>query len=87
MTNNCDLATAVEADGLGSDATGAVNLANAAGQVSARTLHTTLMTLLHSNFAAVATIGQWVDAVRNGTTLEKGNLVESVLNGSAATGE
>ncbi|CAN5536450.1 cysteine hydrolase family protein [soil metagenome] len=91
MTNNCDLATAVEAEGLGfaaevlSDATGAINLANSAGTVSAHTLHTTLMTLLHSNFAAVATTGQWVDAVRNQTGLEKSNLVESALSGRTAT--
>lgn len=90
MTNNCDLATAVEAEGLGfaaevlSDATGAINLANSAGTVSARTLHTTLMTLLHSNFAAVATTGQWVDAVRNQSSLEKSNLVESAINGRTA---
>jgi hypothetical protein len=45
------------------------------------------MTLLHSNFAAVATTGQWVDAVRNGSTLEKGNLVESALNGRSAAAE
>lgn len=91
MTNNCDLATAVEAEGLGfaaevlSDATGAINLANAAGTVSAATLHTALMTLLHSNFAAVATTAQWVDAVRDETSLAKSNLVESALNGRAAT--
>ena len=44
MTNNCDLATAVEAEGLGfaaeilSDATGAIHLANEAGKVSAAEL-------------------------------------------------
>ena len=38
MTNNCDIATAVEAEGLGfaaeilSDATGAIHLANEAGK-------------------------------------------------------
>ena len=43
------------------------------------------MTLLHSNFAAVATTAQWVDAVRDETSLAKSNLVESALNGRAAT--
>ncbi|OUS96802.1 isochorismatase family protein [Rhodococcus sp. NCIMB 12038] len=89
MTNNCDLATAVEAEGLGfsaeilSDATGAINLANEAGQVSAESLHTTLMVLLQSNFAAVATTSQWVAAVESETALPKGNLVTSALEGSA----
>jgi nicotinamidase-related amidase len=90
MTNNCDLATAVEAEGLGfaaeilSDATGAINLANEAGQVSAESLHTTLMVLLQSNFAAVATTAQWSVAVESGSALDKSNVVVSALQGSAA---
>ena len=75
MTNNCDLATAVGAEELGlnaeilSDATGAIHLANEAGQVSADQLHQTLLVLLHSNFAAVATTEAWVAAVREATSL------------------
>ena len=52
MTNNCVLASAVEAEFLGfstevlSDATGAINLANDAGFADAKTVHTTLLTLL-----------------------------------------
>ncbi|WP_342661552.1 hypothetical protein Rruber_05350 (plasmid) [Rhodococcus ruber] len=90
MTNNCDLATAVEAEGLGfateilSDATGAIHLANEAGQVSAQSLHTTLMVLLQSNFAAVTTTTQWIEAVRSGSALPKSNLVESALQGRSA---
>lgn len=90
MANNCDLATAVEAEGLGfaaeilSDATGAIHLANEAGQVSAQSLHTTLMVLLQSNFAAVATTTQWIEAVRTGSALPKSNLVESALQGRSA---
>ena len=67
MTNNCDLATAAAAEPLGiavevlSDASGAIHLANEAGMVSARQLHETLMVLLQSNFAAVATTDEWVD--------------------------
>src|SRR5699024_1894875 len=34
------------------DATGAIHLANAAGSADAETVHTTLMTLLNSNWAA-----------------------------------
>ncbi|MFF0284237.1 isochorismatase family protein [Rhodococcus aetherivorans] len=91
MTNNCDLATAAEAEALGfateilSDATGAIHLANAAGQVSAQSLHTTLMVLLQSNFAAVTTTTQWIEAVQSGSTLPKSNLVESALEGRSAS--
>lgn len=90
MTNNCDLATAVEAEGLGfateilSDATGAIHLANEAGSVSAESLHTTLMVLLQSNFAAVATTGEWTKAVQSYVALPKSNLVESALQGRSA---
>ncbi|ERB49679.1 hypothetical protein N806_00555 [Rhodococcus sp. P27] len=90
MTNNCDLGTAVEAEALGfaaeilSDASGAIHLANEAGQVSAQSLHETLMILLHSNFAAVATTSAWVDAVDSGTSLPKSNLVVSAIQGREA---
>lgn len=90
MTNNCDLATAVEAEGLGFateilfDATGAIHLANEAGSVSAQALHTTLMVLLQSNFAAVATTERWASAVRSGEVLPKSNLIESALQGRSA---
>ena len=91
MTNNCDLASAVEAEGLGfaaeilSDASGAIHLANEAGRVSAEDLHKTLMVLLQSNFAAVGTTAQWTEAVAAGTALPKSNLVASAIEGSAAT--
>ncbi|MGV9670082.1 MULTISPECIES: isochorismatase family protein [unclassified Gordonia (in: high G+C Gram-positive bacteria)] len=88
MTNNCDLATAADAEvrGLGaeilSDATGAVHLANGAGSVSAEQLHTTLMVLFHSNFAAVASTDEWLTALGDGRALDKGNLVESAVAGA-----
>ncbi|MDV6247840.1 isochorismatase family protein [Rhodococcus opacus] len=90
MTNNCDLATAVEAEVLGfateilSDATGAIDLANEAGTISAESMHTALMVLLQSNFAAVSTTVQWIEAVRSGSTLPKSNLVQSALDGRSA---
>jgi nicotinamidase-related amidase len=92
MTNNCDLATAADAEarGLGaevlSDATGAIHLANDAGSVSAADLHRTLMTLLHSNFAAVATTDAWVEAVRSGSDLPKSDLDTSATKGRAEFG-
>lgn len=89
MTNNCDIATAVEAEGLGldaevlSDATGAIHLANEVGQVSAEVLHEVLMVLLHSNFAAVATTEAWARAVRTGEALPKSDLGTSATQGRA----
>jgi len=83
MTNNCVIASAAGAEELGidvevlSDATGAINLENAAGSVDAKTVHTTLMALLDSNFAAVATTASWTQALTDGTALPKDDLVSS----------
>ena len=90
MTNNCDISTAAAAEELGiaveilSDATGAIHLANEQGKVDARQLHETLMTLLHSNFAAVGTTAAWAAAVQNGAALPKSDLGTSAMQGRAA---
>lgn len=90
MTNNCDLATAAAAEPLGitvellSDASGSIHLANELGQVGAQQLHETLMVLLHSNFAAVATTDDWARAVQTGTALPQGDLGSSAVQGRAA---
>lgn len=90
MTNNCDIATAVDAEGLGlaaevlSDASGSPHLANEAGRVSAQQLHETLMVLLHSNFAAVATTESWAAAVDQGHVLPKSDLGSSAAQGREA---
>ena len=92
MTNNCDLATAADAETRGiavevlSDATGAIHLANEAGSASAEQVHTTLMALLHSNFAAVASTDAWVEAVRAGVALPKSDLGTSAVQGREAFG-
>jgi nicotinamidase-related amidase len=89
MTNNCDLATAAAAEPLGfgveilSDASGAVHLANEAGQVDAQQLHEALMVLLHSNFATVATADAWATSVEGGAELPKGDLGSSAVQGRA----
>lgn len=68
MTNNCILASAAEAEALGlstevlSDATGAISISNDAGYADAQAVHTTLMAVLHSNWAAVATTEDGADA-------------------------
>ncbi|MEU4560949.1 cysteine hydrolase family protein [Actinoplanes sp. NPDC023936] len=87
MTNNCVLASAAAAEPLGfavevlSDATGAINLSNEAGSVTAQQVHETLMALLHSNFAAVADTAAWTAAVDAGTALPGSNLVVSATAG------
>jgi len=88
MTNNCVLASAVEAEFLGfatevlSDATGAINLANDAGSADAKTVHTTLLALLHSNWAAVSTTDAWAAALSAGHSLEKSDLGSSAVAGT-----
>ncbi len=88
MTNNCVLASAVEGEGFGfttevlSDATGAINLANDAGFVDAKTVHTTLLTLLSSNYAAVATTDEWVAALDAQAPLAKSDLGSSAVAGA-----
>ncbi len=90
MTNNCDIATAAAAEPLGftvellSDASGAIHLANEAGQASARQVHEALMVLLQSNFAAVATTQEWLKAVETGAVLPQSDLGTSAMQGRAA---
>lgn len=89
MTNNCVLASSVEAEFLGfttevlSDATGAINIANSAGFASAQTVHTTIMALLNSNLATVATTEAWTAALADGQPLEASNLIESATTGAS----
>lgn len=88
MTNNCVLASAAEAETHGlaaevlSDATGAINIANEAGFADAKTVHTTLLALLNSNFAAVADTATWSDAVAAGRPLPKSDLATSAVAGA-----
>jgi hypothetical protein len=64
-----------------SDATGAIPLSNHTGSASAEQVHETVMTLLSSNWAAVATTDAWIDAVRAGADLPRSNLAESAMAG------
>lgn len=89
MTNNCILGTAVTAEPLGitvevlSDATGAIHIANAAGSVSAKQVHETLMAVLNSNLARVATTDAWADTVPTGEELPGSDLGSSAMTGRA----
>ncbi|MEU4644296.1 isochorismatase family protein [Micromonospora sp. NPDC023814] len=88
MTNNCVLASAAEAETHGlaaevlSDATGAINIANEAGFADAKTVHTTLLALLNSNFAAVAGTATWSGAVAASRPLPKSDLGASAVTGA-----
>lgn len=90
MTNNCVVGTAAGAEPLGfavevlSDATGAIHLANEAGSVPAQQVHETLLTLLHSNWAAVADTDAWIGALATGKPLPKSDLGTSAMQGAAA---
>lgn len=90
MTNNCVIASAAAAEPLGfdvevlSDATGAIDLTNDAGTAPARQIHETLMTLLHSNWAAVTDTETWTAAVRTGAPLPKSDLITSAAQGRNA---
>ncbi|MGW9550113.1 cysteine hydrolase family protein [Citricoccus zhacaiensis] len=92
MTNNCVIGSAAGAEPLGfsvevlSDATGAIDLANEAGTASAKQVHKTIMALLHSNWAAVATAVDWIDAVSSGRALSTSNLVVSAQQGRQDSG-
>ena len=86
MANNCILASAAWGETIGglttevlSDAVGAINLRNCAGRADARTVHTALMALLHSNWAAVATTDDWCRALARDEPLPRSNLVASAM--------
>jgi nicotinamidase-related amidase len=88
MTNNCIIASAAQAETIGiaaevlSDATGAISISNDAGHVGAETVHTTLMALMNSNFAAVESTITWITALAEGETLQKDNLPTSAMSGA-----
>ncbi len=90
MTNNCVLGSAAAAEPLGfavevlRDASGAIHLSNEAGTVSAQQLHETLMTLLHSNFAATTTTDAWRAALKSGESVSTSDLGTSAVQGLAA---
>jgi hypothetical protein len=42
------------------------------------------MVLLQSNFAAVSTTAQWIEALTSDSALPKNNLVQSAIDGRSA---
>lgn len=87
MTNNCVIGSAAAAEPLGftvevlSDATGAIDIVNSAGSAPAKQVHETIMALLNSNWAAVATTDTWGGAVKFEAALTGDNLIESAARG------
>lgn len=90
MTHNCNASTVFEAFHAGysvevlSDATGALAYANDAGSASAEEIHRVFSVVFHSNFAAVASTAQWLDAVATGQALHKDNVLASNQRARAA---
>src|SRR5699024_3857532 len=79
MTNNWVIASAVKGEGLA--------FTTEAGSVDAKTVHTTMMTLLNSNFAAVWTTAAWSAALSETQKLDRSDLGSSAVAGAqAATG-
>lgn len=89
MTHNCNASTIYQASHEGytvevlSDATGALPYANEAGYASAEEIHRAFNVVFQSNFAAVCTTADWVDAVKNQAVIEKSNVLTSHLAGRA----
>ncbi|WP_313517996.1 cysteine hydrolase family protein [Pseudomonas sp.] len=80
MTHNCDLSTALEAHHLGwnvellHDASGSLPYRNASGSATAEEIHRVMTVVLHSNFAAVVSTGEWLAAVAGGEPLQPDNV-------------
>lgn len=87
MTHNCDASTVFEAKHRGltveflADASGALAYANTAGRVTAEEVHRVFSVVFHSNFAAVASTAQWIDAVRDKVALPIDNVLASNRRG------
>lgn len=90
MTNNCVIGSSAAAEPLGftvevlSDATGAIDIVNSAGSAPGQQVHETIMALLNSNWAAVATTSDWSEAVKSENALTGDNLIESATRGRDA---
>lgn len=80
MTQNCDESTARDAYHRGqrveflSDATGTVALRNSAGSRSAQEVHEGVLVVMQSNFAAVVSTADWIEAVKAEKPLDKPNI-------------
>jgi len=80
MTHNCNASTIFEAAHRGlkveflADAAGALPYQNAAGRASAEEIHRVFSTVIHSNFAAVISTEEWIDALQDGRDIGHDNV-------------
>lgn len=87
MTHNCVAATIFEGMHRGlameylHDASGALPYANAAGRASAEEIHRVFSVVFHSNFAAVTSTADWIQAVKAQQPLRRDNPVLSNRRG------
>lgn len=87
MTHNCVASTIFEGLHRGlameylHDASGALPYANAAGRASAEEIHRVFSVVFHSNFAAVTSTANWLDAVKARQPLSRDNPVFSNRRG------
>ncbi|SMG00384.1 isochorismatase family protein [Burkholderia singularis] len=83
MTHNCNASTVYQAAQAGyaleylADATGALSYENAAGAASAQEIHRAFTVVMQSNFAAVTSTRDWIDALAKGETLARDNIYAS----------
>jgi len=66
------------------DASGALPYANAAGRASAEEIHRVFSVVFHSNFAAVASTADWLEALRTREALPRDNVLASNQRGRQA---
>jgi nicotinamidase-related amidase len=83
MTHNCNASTVFEAHHRGlnaeflSDATGSLPYANRAGSASAEEIHRVFSVVFESNFAAVLSTDEWLQAIATGAAPRPENPVAS----------
>ena len=83
MTHNCVTATTLQAAQEGwrvellHDACGSVSYTNAIGSATAEEIHRAYTVVLHTGFAAVATTGEWLSAIKSGKALVADNIFDS----------
>ncbi|MFD7844919.1 cysteine hydrolase family protein [Nocardia sp. NPDC059764] len=91
MTQNCNESTARDAVHRGyaveflADASGTLTLSNRAGSVSARDLHESVLVVMQSRYAAVASTAEWIETVTGGNELERSNLLDSTAEARPKT--
>jgi len=83
MTQNCDLATTIQAFHSGfhveflSDATGTIPYSNLAGSVTAEEIHRVVTVVMQARFAAVMTTACWIEMIGSGETARRDTIYGS----------